>query len=161
MKVLDLLEEFKEMVDATSNFPMTKKILLERDEVESLIKNVQTFIPDEMQHARWITGEREKILSDAQKEAEEILLEAKKNERMILAEAQAQFESMVNESEVLKEAEERAAEVLSDAKNAAREVRMSSYQYSEDMLLELKDSLERKLNDVNEDFSQLQEFLQQ
>lgn len=160
MKVLELIEEFQSKVEETTNFPMTKKVLIEREDLESLLTNIQTFLPDEMKHAKWIKEEREKILIDANKEAEDIIVEAKKKERMIIAEAKAQFESMVNESEVMRESEERAHELLNEARNEARSVRMNSYQYSEDMLLELKDTLENKLNDAKEDLNRLQEFLQ-
>lgn len=160
MKVLELLEDFQAKVDATANFPMSKKILLERDEVESLLSNVQTFLPDEMKHAKWIKEEREKILEEAHKEAEEIIQNAKKEERDIIAEAKKQFEALVNENEVLREAQERGQEVLHQARSEARDVRMNSYQYSEDMLLDLKAGLEAKLEGVHRDLHSLQDFLQ-
>ncbi len=160
MKVLELLDDFQRKVEVTTNFPMTKKVLLERDEIESLISNVQAFLPDEMKHAKWIKEEREKILSEANTEAEEIVQEAKKKERLIIAEAQAQFETMVNESEIMREAEERAAELLNQARQEAAGIRMSSYQYSEDMLLDLQEVLDKKTREVNEDLRSLQEFLQ-
>ena len=68
MKVLELLDDFQRKVEVTTNFPMTKKVLLERDEIESLISNVQAFLPDEMKHAKWIKEEREKILVEANAE---------------------------------------------------------------------------------------------
>lgn len=160
MKVLELIEDFQTKVDATANFPMSKKILLERDEVESLLSNIQTFLPDEMKHAKWIKEEREKILEEAHVESEEILQRAKKDEREIIAEAKRQFEAMVNESEILKEAEERAQDLLAQARSEARDVRMNSYQYSEDMLLDLKGGLEAKLEVVLRDLHSLQDFLQ-
>jgi vacuolar-type H+-ATPase subunit E/Vma4 len=79
---------------------------------------------------------------------------------MIIAEAQAQFETMVNESEIMREAEERAAELLNQARQEAAGIRMSSYHYSEDMLLDLQEVLDKKMRDVNEDLRSLQEFLQ-
>lgn len=160
MKVLELIEDFEKKIEATPNMLMTKKVLIERDELESLLTNIQTFLPDEMKHAKWIKEEREKIFSDANAEAEEIVLEAKKKERMIIAEAKAQFEAMVNENEVLHEAEERANELLNQAREEARSVRLSSYQYSEDLLLDLQEGLEKKLAEVNDDLRALQEFLQ-
>lgn len=160
MKVLELLEDFQTKVDATANFPMSKKILLERDEVESLLSNIQTFLPDEMKHAKWIKEEREKILEEAHIESDEILQRAKKEERDIITEAKKQFEAMVNESEILIEAEERAQELLAQARAEARDVRMNSYQYSEDMLLDLKEGLDTKLEVVLRDLHSLQDFLQ-
>lgn len=160
MKVLELIEDFNRKIEATPNMLMTKKVLIERDELESLLTNIQTFLPDEMKHAKWIKEEREKIFSDANAEAEEIVLEAKKKERMIIAEAKAQFEAMVNENEILREAEERANELLNQAREEARSVRLGSYQYSEDLLLDLQESFEKKLTEINDDLRALQEFLQ-
>lgn len=160
MKVLELIEDFQKKIETTPNVLMTKKVMIERDELESLLSNIQTFMPDEMKHAKWIKEEREKIFSDANEEAEEIILEAKKKERMIIAEAKAQFESMVNENEVLREAEERANELLNQAREEARGVRLNSYHYSEDLLMEMQDIFGRKLSEINEDLRSLQEFLQ-
>ncbi|WP_459128737.1 hypothetical protein [Guggenheimella bovis] len=160
MKVLELIDEFKSKIETTPNMLMTKKVLIDRDEIESLLTNIETFLPDEVKHAKWIKEEREKIFADANTEAEEIVLEAKKKERMIIAEAKAQFESMVNESEIFREAEERANELLNQAREEARQVRMNSYQYSEDMLMSLQDNLDKKMHEVNEDLRALQEFLQ-
>lgn len=160
MKVLELIEDFNRKIEATPNMLMTKKVLIERDELESLLTNIQTFLPDEMKHAKWIKEEREKIFSDANAEAEEIVLEAKKKERMIIAEAKAQFEAMVNENEILREAEERANELLNQAREEARSVRLSSYQYSEDLMLDMQESFQKKLSEINDDLRALQEFLQ-
>ncbi|NMB03113.1 MAG: hypothetical protein GX978_01020 [Tissierellia bacterium] len=160
MKVLELIEDFTQKIEATPNMLMTKKVLIERDELESLLTNIQTFLPDEMKHAKWIKEEREKIFADANAEAEEIVLEAKKKERMIIAEAKAQFESMVNENEILHEAQERANELLNQAREEARSVRLSSYQYSEDLMLDMQESFQKKLSEINDDLRALQEFLQ-
>lgn len=160
MKVLELIEDFTQKIETTPNMLMTKKVLIERDELESLLTNIQTFLPDEMKHAKWIKEEREKIFADANAEAEEIVLEAKKKERMIIAEAKAQFESMVNENEILHEAQERANELLNQAREEARSVRLSSYQYSEDLMLDMQESFQKKLSEINDDLRALQEFLQ-
>ncbi len=160
MKVLDIIEEFQKKLDDTTNFMMSKKVLVEREELQTLLTNIQTFLPDEMKHAKWIEVEREKIIENANLEANQVIDAANKQHNLILDDAKAKFESMVEESEVLKEAKLRANELITDSTNEAKAIKMNAYKYSEEILTFAKDSLEEKSEEIKNDLVSLQEFLQ-
>lgn len=161
MKVLELIEDFQRKLDEIPNFMMTKKVLIEREELEAFFTNVQTFLPDEMKHASWIKKDREKIIDEANKSAELIVDEARKKENMIIKEARTQFDELVSENHVLKEAEERANKLVQRAKEEASIVRNNSYTYSEDMLINLKSRYLEKLKEIDLNLKDLQEYLEQ
>ncbi len=160
MKVLDIIEEFQRKLDETTNFMMTKKVLVEREELQTLLTNIQTFLPDEMKHAKWIEVEREKILENANLEANQVLDAANKQQNLILEEAQEKFEKMVAESEILREAQSRADELLSTSNSEAKAIKMNAYRYSEEVLTQTKEALDEKVEEVKKDLHSLQEFLQ-
>ncbi len=160
MKVLDIIEEFQRKLDETTNFMMTKKVLVEREELQTLLTNIQTFLPDEMKHAKWIEVEREKILENANLEANQVLDAANKQQNLILEEAKEKFEQTVAESEILKEAQIRADELITNSNNEARAIKMNAYKFSEELLTQTKEALDEKVEALQEDLYSLQEFLQ-
>ncbi len=160
MKVLDIIEDFQKKLDETTNFMMSKKVLVEREEIQTLLTNIQTFLPDEMKHAKWIEVEREKIIENANLEATQVIDNANKQHNLIIDDAKAKFESMVQESEVLKEAEKRASELLENTNNEAKAIKMNAYNYSEEILSFAKASIDEKSEEIKKDLLSLQEFLQ-
>ena len=69
MEVLTLLETIEEMLEKSSSIPLTKKAVIDRDEIISVVKEIKLKLPDELKQAKWVKEERQKILVDAQKEA--------------------------------------------------------------------------------------------
>ena len=77
MKVLELLDEIVEIVDTSSEVPLTGKILVDAEEILEIVKEIRVELPDEIQQAQWIKEERQKILEEARKEYEKIVADAK------------------------------------------------------------------------------------
>ena len=78
MKVLELLEELEDIVDAATKVPMMSKVMVEAEDVFSIIREIRLALPDDVQQAKWIRDERDRILADAKTEYERIIREAKK-----------------------------------------------------------------------------------
>ena len=131
MKVLELLEEIEEVVDTASSVPLTGKIMVDADELLEIVKEIRTELPDEIQQAQWIKGEREKILSEAKQEYERIIKDAMK-----------QAESLIDNDDITIKAKQRAEEILSVTKANACSLKMSTYNYIDSIL----DSLQEKMD---------------
>ena len=76
MEVLTLLETLEEMLDRSSNIPLTKKSLVDKDAIIDVVNEIKMKLPDELKQAKWVKEERQKILVDAQKEANQLIKEA-------------------------------------------------------------------------------------
>lgn len=72
MKVLELLEELEDIVDAATKVPMMSKVMVEAEDVFSIIREIRLALPDDVQQAKWIRDERDRILADAKTEYERI-----------------------------------------------------------------------------------------
>ena len=76
MDVLTLIESIEELLDNGSNLPFTKKVLVDKDAVLDVVKEIKLKLPDELKQAKWVKEERGRILVEAQKEADGIVKEA-------------------------------------------------------------------------------------
>ncbi len=101
MKVLELLDEIEEIVDTSSGFPLTGKILVDAEEILEIVKEIRVELPDEIQQAQWIKDERQRILEEAKREYETILKDAK-----------VQAEALIENDDITVKAKMRADEII-------------------------------------------------
>ena len=97
MELIDLLRQLEMMVEEAPSKTFSHKIVLDRDEVLDLIKEMKSVIPEEVKQASWINTERVKIIGDAQKEAEEIKEKARQEAERLLEENQKNLDSLDKE----------------------------------------------------------------
>ena len=77
MDVLVLIDKLDDLVHGASTFPMTDKVMIDRDEIYDLLDQMRATIPEEIKQARWIVEERQEMLQEAKEESERILSEAR------------------------------------------------------------------------------------
>ena len=118
MKVLELLEELEDIVDNATNVPLTSKIMLEAEDVFNIVREVRLALPDDVQQAKWIRDERDRILADAKTEYERIIREAKK-----------QADYLVETDDITLRATKLAQEIREDAELHAKMLKMRTYDY--------------------------------
>ena len=49
MKVLELLDEIEEIIETSSGFPLTGKIMVDAEELKEIVGDIRTSLPDEIQ----------------------------------------------------------------------------------------------------------------
>ncbi len=159
MRVVELIEEFQEKLDNKGNFMMTNKVLIEREELEELLTNLKTFLPDEVKQAKWIRDERDKIVGEAKEQARVTVEEAEQKQQQMINEAKREYETLVSNTEVMKEAELRARNLLENARQESENIREESYRYSQSMLLKTRQDYEKMLNVIEQNLNELDSFL--
>lgn len=156
MEVILLLDALEDILDKANTIPLSSKIILNKEEMLDIIKDIRIKIPDEVKQAQWIKEERQKILMEAKKEAEgvrnecedklsrikeerqRVLAEAEKEAEIIRQEADKRLMSLIEESEIVKRANERAMEIITAAQQDAKKIRLGSRAYADDILAELE-----------------------
>ena len=134
MKVLDLLEELEDIVDAATKVPMMSKVMVEAEDVFSIIREIRLALPDDVQQAKWIRDERDRILADAKTEYERIIREAKK-----------QADYLVETNEITARATKLAQEIRDDADINAKILKMKTYDYVDKILYDMQ----AKMDEMN------------
>ena len=130
MDVMKLLEEMEDILEESSAIPLSKKVVVDKNEFLDIIKEIRTKLPDEIKQAEWIKEERQRILAEAQNEADTIVQEVKSH-----------IEELVEEDEITKQAYDRAEEIIEKAKSNAKEIRLGAREYGDQMLKEVQDKL--------------------
>lgn len=151
MKVLELLDEIEEIVDTSSGFPLTGKILVDAEEILEIVKEIRAELPDEIQQAQWIKDERQRILTEAKQEYETVLKDAK-----------AQAEALIENDDITVQAKIRADEIMRIAESNVRSLKMSTFDYIDSILYNFQDKVDR-MNDLyfNDMFTNLEKTFDQ
>ncbi len=144
MEVLTLLETLEEMLNRSASIPLTKRTLIDREELLSVVSDIKLKLPDELKQAKWVKEERQKILVDAQKEANQLIKEA---ENRIIA--------MIDEHEITKKAYEQKTEIIDSANAFSKDLINGTKKYADDILAELEATLQDKLDIIKDNRKEL------
>ena len=134
MKVLELLEELEDIVDAATKVPMMSKVMIEAEDIFSIVREIRLALPDDVQQAKWIRDERDRILEEAKAEYERIIREAKK-----------QADYLVETDEITMRATKLSQEIRQDAEVHAKLLKMRTYDYVDKMLYDMQ----AKMDELN------------
>lgn len=125
-----LIDRLESLVQKGFRVPLTPFIILNEDEILSLIDKLRLSLPQELEEARHIVEERDLILTSAQEEAEKIISRARDKALEILS-----------EHEIVRKAEARAKSIEEKALRRAQELAQSADQYALEVLQELEAKL--------------------
>ena len=132
MDTRKLLEELENVIMNAGDVPFTNKKMIDGDEVA-----INQSLPNELDSARRIVSDKERILLEAEKKADDTIAQAKDY-----------IARITEESELVKQAQERANEVVSSANKSAEELRTGSVTYATDVLKYLETNIENALEDL-------------
>jgi len=135
MDTRKLLEELENVIDNATEVPFSNKKMVDKDEIERLIDAINQSLPNELESARRIVADKERILLDAEKKADDTIAQAKDY-----------IARITEESELVKQAQERANEVVTAANHSAEELRSSSVTYATDVLKYVETNMENMLD---------------
>lgn len=144
MDVLNLIDEMEDIIEDASSVPLTKKVMVDADELLDIIREIRIRLPDEMQQASWIKDEKERIIGEAEKEA-----------IRIQNETEMRVEAMVNEDRITEIAEQRAEDILYKAQETANEIRGGALEYADSILLNTQEKLQELVGVINENRDEL------
>jgi cell division septum initiation protein DivIVA len=139
MDVLALLDKLDAYLSECSRLPLVGKLLVDEDEVFAILDDLRAALPQELEQAKWLLKERERILQEARKESEDIIKDA-----------QGQIASLASESIIAKEARAQADDLMEKAKAVAKEINLGARGYADDLMKRVEDVLNDLLERVRE-----------
>ena len=107
--------------------------MIDTKEFEEVIEQIRNYLPDELKKAKWVMGEKDRILEDAQKEYQNV-----KKETMEM------MRQNIENHDMVKEAKLRANEIIALAQRDAKAIRIGSREYSTEILSQLDKEIEEK-----------------
>ncbi len=127
MTVLDLLEEIEEIVDSASTVPLTNKIMVDGDELLEIVKDIRQSLPDDVQQAKWVEEQKDRILAEARDQYEKVITEAQK-----------QADYLVEDHDITKRAQQKADEIVRSAQEYTKMLKIGTYDYLDKTLYDMQ-----------------------
>ena len=127
IKLMSLLEELEDLITSSSKMPFSEKGIIDLDVAQKIIEDIRANLPRDIQQARWLDQERDRIISDAKREYNRMINEAKD-----------QVEYLVNNNNIYKDAQKRADAILKEAENHANYMKYRSYEYIDQLLYDMQ-----------------------
>lgn len=152
MKVIDLIQDIEDILETSSGFPLTGKVMVDPDELRGILKEIKDELPEEIQQAQWIKSERQRILDDAKKEYDSLIKVA--NEKA---------DQLVEEHDITLRAKKRADEIMRVTEENVRNLKMNTFQYVDDVLYTFQEKIttmneayvQRMFTDINDLFDKI------
>lgn len=138
MDILNLLERIEDIIEEASKFPLSNKVMIDKEEILEVINEVRLKLPDEINRASWVAKERQRILNEAQVEAEELIEKVQDQQRYL-----------IEDNEITKQAQKYANQIIQDAERKANDMKMGAYDYSDEILAKLQEKI-REINNIIE-----------
>ncbi|NLY81590.1 MAG: ATP synthase F0 subunit B [Clostridiales bacterium] len=146
IKVMDLLEEVEDILENSGKFLLTDKSIIDGKEILDIIEEIRINMPKDIQQAKWVKDEQDRILSEAKTEYDRIVIDAKK-----------QAEYLVESNAIKKEAEKKAETILNEAENHNRYMKLRTYEYVDKLIYDMQNSMAK----ISEDyFTPMYEYLE-
>jgi len=176
MEVMLLLDALEDILDKAPNLPLSSKSMINKEELQEIIKEIRIKLPDEIKQAQWIKEERQKILIEAKKEAENlrkeceekmnkvkeerqrVLAEAEKEAEILKKEADKKVQELIDESDIIKKANEQAKELIIAAQIDAKKIRLGSKAYADELLAELEKHTEKIIDTIRNNRDELKNY---
>jgi vacuolar-type H+-ATPase subunit H len=152
MKIMDLIQDIEDILETSSGFPLTGKVMVDPDEIKSILKEIRQELPEEIQQAQWIKTERKRILDDAKREYDSIIKVAHEK-----------ADQLVEENDITLRAKKRADEIMRVTEDNVRELKMNTFQYIDEVLYTFQEKVttmndsyvQRMFTDINDLFEKI------
>ena len=132
MEIEDMLASIDEILEQAKSVPFSDKVMVERNEIMEITKEIRLRLPTEIEQSKWVLEEKNRILADAQKEAEEKITQAEEERG-----------SMINEHEITKRAYQQAEEIVEASKKVARDMKIGAKEYADELLQQVDEQMKR------------------
>jgi len=130
IKLMSLLEELEDLITSSSKMPFSEKGIIDLDVAQKIMEDIRLNLPRDIQQAKWLNSEKDRIISEAKREYNRMINEAKD-----------QVEYLVNNNNITKDAQKRADALLKEAENHANYMKYRSYEYIDQLLYDMQNDI--------------------
>lgn len=155
-RIEQLIDEIEEYIDSCKyqTFSSTK-ILVNKDEIEELIRELRVKTPDEIKRYQRIIQNKEEILNDAKARAEQLIKDTTIQRTELISEHQIMQQAYAQADEVVTAAHKQAQDMLDRAVMESNEMRLSAMQYTDDLLAHVESVVAGSMQTASADYENL------
>lgn len=152
MIVYERLASIEKMLEEAKRLPLSSKLVIDGDEMALLLREIKASLPDELKHAKWISGERKKIITNAQVEANDIIKETREkiDQHEIVEKAKQQANQLTENAQI------KADSILNEANETATIIKRSAIKYTDNLLAEIQNNLDEFLEKIKKNRGEME-----
>ena len=145
-KIEDIIDEIEAYIDdcKPSAFS-TNKIVVNKDELESLLQELRSKTPVEISKYQRMIANREQILADARAKADQIVSNVQVQTNELVSEHQIMQQAYAQANEVILIAQKNAQEKIDRATEDANNIRMGAIAYTDELLANIQTILSNSI----------------
>jgi len=144
MEIFSLLENLEELLESGAKVPFSTKVMVDIEELREVLEDIRLKLPDELKQAKWVKEERQRIISDAEKEAEDMIKDA-----------QNKIVKMVDEHVITQQALQQKEDIIENANKVSKEISVGTRDYADAILEKVEEVLKESLAVVSENRKEL------
>jgi F0F1-type ATP synthase membrane subunit b/b' len=160
-RIEQIIEEIEEYVENCRYQPLsTTKIIVNKEELEELLRELRLKTPDEIKRYQKIIGNKDAILADAQSKANNIIEDAKKKAQQLVQETEIMKAAYAQANDTVNEANKQAQGILDSAESDADNIRSSAINYTDQILSNISTIMGNTIADVGEKYNEFATSIQ-
>ena len=138
MDILYLVDRLEELINDGWHIPFTTNVVMDEDEFLDIIDQMRVSIPEEVNQAKRIQQEKERLLSQAKEESDRLI-----------SLSRDEHQALISDHEILKAAEAQRQAILEEGRVEVRDRRKGADAYVIDVLSQLEEQLSGLLTTVH------------
>jgi len=146
MEIFALLDDLEDEIKNAKRMPLTAKSLIDPDYMLDKLDRIRAMLPEEIEAAKMVISERDRIFEDARRES-----------KYILDDTKFQAAKLVSDDEITRNASQIAEEMINKSKALSKEIREGANEYAEQLLKYLESVLNESLKSVKKGIQELNE----
>ncbi len=144
MDTKKLLAELESVVKNAGDVPFTNKKMVDKEDIIRIIDAINQSLPNELDNAKRVVADKERILLEAEKKADDQIAQAKDY-----------IARITDENELVKQAQDRANQIITSANQAAEELETKSVTYASDVMKYVETQMEDMLETLKKNHQSL------
>ena len=160
-RIEQIIEEIEEYVESCRYQPLsTTKIVVNKEELEELLRELRLKTPDEIKRYQKIIGNKDAILADAQSKADNIIAEANAKADLLVQETEIMKTAYAQANDTVNAANRQAQDILDSAQTDANNIRTSAISYTDELLSNISSILGNTIAEVGEKYGDFSSAIQ-
>ena len=160
-RIEQIIEEIEEYVESCRYQPLsTTKIVVNKEELEELLRELRLKTPDEIKRYQKIIGNKDAILADAQSKADNIIAEANAKADMLVQETEIMKAAYAQANDTVNSANKQTQDILDSAQADANNIRTSAISYTDELLSNISSILGNTIAEVGEKYGDFSSAIQ-
>ena len=144
MKIIELLDELKELVEQSPNVLFSHKKAIDFDIIMDILDDLYQALPDDIQEAKLLLEQKNQILSEAQEDAANVMQDVEQR-----------INEMAETSDITQKAYDKSREILEAAQQSAKEIRRGAREYADEILEDIEKYIRDYLDVILENRQEL------